>query len=203
MSGRPSLWLSLGILCTALSGAVTARAEEPRRDPKGQRGISPFWEAIHRADGAAVARDFPTAIAAYRSAIEAEAQNPLGHLRLHEVQLASGDLIEAEASLDAALRFSDKDPGTRAKVLFIRAAFLERKRDIGGALAAWRTYQEHLASYSQVMGYAAAADARIKVLQIWKELAEASAVVKKRIDERLRVAEEKTRADAKASKDSR
>src|SRR4051812_42230602 len=51
---------------------AASSADAPRRDPKGIKGISPFWEAIKKGDDAVAARDTEGAKAAYQDAIKLE-----------------------------------------------------------------------------------------------------------------------------------
>src|SRR5688572_20063397 len=95
-----------------------------RKYPRG-----PFGDALNKGDAAYIARDFDGAIKAYREAIEKESQNPLGHYRLGEAQLAKGDMNEAEQSWQAGLRFAGKDEKLRAKLLFVLADLRERQKN--------------------------------------------------------------------------
>ena len=110
------------VLFVELASAQAKPAQgEVRRDPQGVKGISPFWESLKKGDDLYVARDFEGAIAAYRDAIAKSPQNPMGHYRMGEAQLAKGEIQEAEASWVSALRFVGKDLNLKAKVLFVLA----------------------------------------------------------------------------------
>jgi tetratricopeptide (TPR) repeat protein len=120
--------------------APAAAAVPPRwvrKDPKGVKGISPFWESLKKGDDLYVARDFDGAIAAYREAIAKEPQNALGHYRMGEAQLAKADLQEAEASWVAALRFVGGDLALKAKILFVLADLRERQKSHDDAKERW------------------------------------------------------------------
>src|SRR5262245_30782819 len=115
---RPVLAVSL--LVALASTSLPALAHDTavptlHRDPKGQKGLSPFWEAVKKGDDAAASKDLEGARAAYRSAIDAEPNNPVGHYRLGEAHVLKGDLKDAEASYQNALRLAADKPEIRAK----------------------------------------------------------------------------------------
>jgi len=169
---------------------------EPRKDPKGVKGISPFWEAIKKGDNAVLARDFDGAIAAYREAIQSQPQNPMGHYRLGEAQLGKGDQKEAELAWNAGLRFADKDPVMKAKLLFVLADLRERQKSHDEATTRWTDYGK-AASDKAAKGYPATPEDRKKRIATVKELATQYADVKVRIEKRLKEADETARKNAK------
>lgn len=113
---------------------------EPRRDPAGLRGISPFWEELRRGDAAFLARDHERALGHYRQATTLAPQNGEGHLRMAEAQMVLGQLLEARESLSAALRFAGDDGVQRARASFLLADVAERRGAFDEALAAWQAY---------------------------------------------------------------
>jgi tetratricopeptide (TPR) repeat protein len=177
--------------------AATPSAAEPRRDPRGITGISPFWSAIVRGDSAYVARDFDAAVSAFREAITSEPQNPLGHLRMGEAQRAKGDLQEAERSFSAALRFSGNAPEHRAKALFLLADLSESQRQFQVAKDRWNAYIDLAGQSPQVRTFADNAAERIRRIEKWQQLETEYAAVKQRIDKRLQEADKKARDSAK------
>jgi tetratricopeptide (TPR) repeat protein len=202
--------LSLGSLVVGLAVDLPAVAQQPaaaptppaasaaaRRDPKGLKGISPFWEAVKKGDSAYVARDFDAAITAYREAITAEPQNPMGHYRLGEAQLAKGDTDEAQKSWDAGIRFAGKNTGLQAKLLFLIADLSERKRDLKKALDDWKAYLTFVQQHTDIKGFAGTAAERQKRIDDWQKLVEEYAAVKERIQKRLEEADKKARENAK------
>src|SRR5687768_7464609 len=54
---------------------------QPRRDPNGQTGISPYMEQLKKGEDAYVARDFPGAVAAFQEAIKIDVQKMVGYYR--------------------------------------------------------------------------------------------------------------------------
>jgi hypothetical protein len=105
----------------AKAGATTPGATtpgQPRRDPKGQTGISPYMEQIKKGEDAFVARDFTGAVAAFQEAIKLDVQKMLGYYRIGEAQLAAGNVAEAEAQWQSALTKTGSDD-LRAKVYFV------------------------------------------------------------------------------------
>jgi tetratricopeptide (TPR) repeat protein len=186
MSSRKIPWVRAACLVVGLGWATastSALAEEPtaavRRDPNGIKGISPYWEAIKAGDNAYVAQDYPGAAAAFRQAIELMPQNALGHYRLGQALLASGDATAAEQAYSAALRYAS-DPTMKAKVAFVLADLRERQRDLAGATQAWTDYAT-LAAAKDARAYPATAEARRTAIAKWQETAAAYAKVKERI----------------------
>jgi tetratricopeptide (TPR) repeat protein len=172
--------------------APSAPANTGMKDPRG-----PFWDALNRGDAAYTARDFEGAIKAYREAIEKEAQNPLGHYRLGEAQLAKGDMNEAEQSWQAGLRFAGKDEKLRAKLLFVLADLRERQKNYDEATSRWKEYEKHAKSQPTVKAFPATATERQKRITVWKQISTDSAAVKERIEKRLKETEESMRKSSK------
>ncbi len=179
------VWVAaIALQFSLLAPGVAMAKDVVKRDPKGVQGISPFWEAVNRGDRGFVARDFDKAITEYRDAIANEPQNALGHYRLAEAHIAKGNLDEADATLQNALRFSGNNPPLRAKILFVQADVKERRKDYDGAIAKWTEYEE-LAGKPEAKGFPATAAERKKRLEIWKQMVKDYAEVKERIAKRL------------------
>lgn len=173
-----------------------AMAEEIRRDPAGRTGISPFWEACKRGDDAHVAGDFQRAIAAFRTAVAADPRNPMGHYRLGQSLLASGDLAQAEGAYRAAERFADPDPTMKAKILFVLADLEERKGDRASAIKGYDAYLRYVDSHRTAKTHRASAEDRKLKLSSYLKLARDYAGVRDRIALRLKEAEGMTRRNA-------
>lgn len=168
-----------------------------RRDPKGVRGISPFWEAVNRGDAAYLTRDFEGAVAAYRDAVAAAPQDPLGHHRLGQALIAKGESAEGEQSWQAALRFAGDDQGMRAKVLYSFADLRERQGALDEAFARWEQLEKIAEQHEAARLFVAAATERKKRIEEWKKLRDDSAAVKERIDARLKEAEAAARKNVR------
>jgi len=168
-----------------------------RRDPKGIKGISPFWEAVKKGDSAFTARDFDGAIVAYREAITAEPQNALGHYRAGEAQIAKGDLKEAEAAFESGLRFVGNDSMLKAKLDFAVADLGERKKAYDDAIAKWTEYETFTTAQPDAKGYPATGTERKKVVETWKKVSADALEVKARIDKRLKEADDAVRKSSK------
>ncbi len=206
------------------------------KDPKGIKGISPFWKTVRQGDSAYLARDFGAAAALYQDAIKREPQNPLGHYRLGQAESARGQLDAAAEGYAAALRFSGSDPKLRAKALFVIADLNERRQALDSAAQGWTAYQQlaqkTLANGATETGAAekpgaensgaensateatgaagmanntdqklalhpnTAIDRRQKI-ELRKKLLEEYGAVRKRIEERLKQAEEKAQNSAR------
>jgi len=180
----------------AFAQAKAAAAGEARRDPKGVKGLSPFWEAVKKGDNAYVARDYEGAIAAYRDAITKEPQNAMGHYRIGEAHLAKGDMQEAEASWVAGLRFVGKNAQLHAKLLFVLADLRERQKNYDQAAQAWTEYEKFASQQRGIKAYPATAPERKKRVATWKQLVADYASVKERIEKRLKEADAAARKSA-------
>lgn len=186
---------------SAPAPAAPAKATTPegiRRDPKGIKGISPFWEAIKKGDDAFAARDAEGAIAAYQEAIKADPHNGMGQYRVGEVELSRGRMKEAEAAWQAALRFVGENAVLKAKILFVLADAKERQRAFEEAANAWNAYDAHLKAQPTAKAYPASSADRQKRIQEWKQLVTDYAAVKERIKNRLAEAEKSAAASAQS-----
>ena len=189
-----SLALSVAAAAAPKKAAAPGGA---RRDPKGVKGISPFQEAVKKGDNALLARDFDGALAAYREAIASEPENALGQYRLGEVQIAKGDLAEAEAAFVAGLRFVGANAPLKAKLQFVLADLRERQKNYDDATAKWTDYQTQTTELKESKGFPASAGERKKVIEAWKKLSADSAEVKARIEKRLKEADDAVRKSSK------
>ncbi len=180
--------LAIPVLAIAGDGSGSSRsrtrgdASEETHDPNNITGISRWMELCVEGNGKYMARDFPGAIASYRSAVQLAPKNPFPHYLLGEAQLASGNLTEAEASLKQAELISDKrDALLRAKILFVLADLKERQQKWDEAKAGFQLYNEW--AIAQVDGgtYPLSASARVKAIDDVIKLDKATAIVRERI----------------------
>jgi tetratricopeptide (TPR) repeat protein len=170
-----------------------------KRDPNGVKGISPFWESLKKGDDLYVARDFDGAIGAYRDAITKEPQNPMGHYRIGEAHLAKNDTQEAESAWVAALRYVGQDAVLKAKILFVLADLRERQKSYDDATDRWNAYAQFAQQQPSAKAYPNTATDRKQRIETWKKLLVDYGEVKKRIEARLKEADEKARKDAEKS----
>jgi tetratricopeptide (TPR) repeat protein len=189
------LRIALLCVCAAASSALvsaTAYAEDaPAKEKKDADKDKPkaakksaFNESVEKGHKLVIARDFPGAVAAYREAIGAEAQNAYGHYYLGEAQLLKGDLAEAEASWQAALRFA-KDEELKAKLLLVAADLKERQGKLDEAKGSWTDYGKFVAEHPKSKGHPAVPGERQKVIDTHNDLAKKYGEVKARIKARL------------------
>lgn len=179
----------------AASGAAAAPAASAQKDPRGIKGISPFREAINAGDRAFIARDFEGALAAYRDAISKDPQNPLGHYRMGEAQIAKGDLHEADEAFVNGLRFATADASLKAKLQFALADLREREKAWDEASAKWADYETF--SGEQKTGFPASGAERKRAVEAWKKLSLDAAEVKARIEKGIAAADEAVRKSSK------
>ncbi len=195
----PSAASAQGKNDAAKKGSSNAQTggDQVRRDPKGIKGISPFWEAVNKGDAAYVARDFDGAIKAYREAITSEPHNAMGHYRMGEAQLAKGNTKEAEASWVSALNFVGNDYSLKAKILFVLADLRERQKSYDDATDLWNKYEALAKEQPKTKMFVESAEARKKAITTWKKMLTDYGAVKKRIAQRLKEADEKAKKNAK------
>lgn len=176
----------------------TASAPSASPPPATPRpGPSPYSSTVQKGDSAYIARDFDAAIAAYRQEIEKHPNGALGHYRMGEAELAKGNFAEAEESWQTALRFAEKDPHLKSKILFVLADLKERQKAYDEAVERWKTYQQHAESTPAAKGYPATAAERIKRVEEWKKVSADAADVKARIEKRIKDADESMRKSSK------
>jgi tetratricopeptide (TPR) repeat protein len=168
-----------------------------RRDPKGQKGIGPFWEALHRGDDHALARDYPKAKEAYQAALALTPKQAIAHYRIGQIEVLSGNLPEAETAYTDALRFVDNAPELHAHLLFVLADLKERMGQRDAAIKAWQAYLDYLKSEAKAKGYRATADDRLKRILRYNELLVECKGVKERVQLRVKELEENAKRKAK------
>ncbi|MEO8901045.1 MAG: tetratricopeptide repeat protein [Polyangiaceae bacterium] len=198
MLSRSSSWVLASVLLVPLSAAAAPHGNGPvRTDPLGVKGISPFQEAIKKGDDLFVAHDFEGAIAAYTEATSHEPKNGLGHYRLGEAQLASGDLGGAEAAFTAGLRLVAANTPLKAKLTFGLADLHERQKAYNKASDGWSEYQTLTTEQKEAHGFPATAVERKRALEAWKTTSADAAAVKARIEKRIQAADEAMRKSSK------
>jgi tetratricopeptide (TPR) repeat protein len=203
----PVLSFTLALSASAAAGGTSKSKEAepaaaqqggPRRDPKGIKGISPFWESIKKGDDALAARDIEGAKAAYQEAIRSDPQNAMGHYRMGEAELTKGNLKEAEGFWQSALRFVGENASLKAKVLFVLADLKERQRSWEEEKNGWNAYEAHAKAAPTAKTYPATPVDRLKRIDEWKKLEVDYAAVKERIKARLDEAEKKAAESAQS-----
>lgn len=157
---------------------------EVGKDPRGIKGISPFWEALVAGDTALIGGDPDQAVTHYEEALKSEPQNPMGHYRMGQLLLIKGELEQSRTSLEAALRFGKQDAEVTAKALFALAALAEREGKYDAAASAWKKYEQHVTAHSEIHGFAASASERQKRIVTQQQMSRDYAAVKDRIKKR-------------------
>ena len=120
----------------------------------------------------------------------------MGHYRMGEAELAKGNLKEAEAVWQSALRFVGENGALKAKILFVLADVKERERSLEEATNGWNAYEAHSKAAPTVKTYPDTPTDRLKRIQEWKQLETDYAAVKDRIKQRLEEAEKKAAESA-------
>lgn len=182
------------------AGAQPAPAAgEPRRDPAGQTGISPYQEQISKGQASFVARDLPGAVTAFQDAIKLDPERMVGFYRLGEAMLESGKMDEAATAWKTALGKKGSEE-LNARVLFCLADLQERQKNWQAAKDAWAAYASFLTAHPKANGYANTSTERQKQADRRMKDEKDYASVKERIQtreaERLKEAEENAKKDA-------
>ncbi len=171
----------------------------PLKDPENKKGISPYMEAMKKAEDAFVARDFPSAVTGFQDAIKLDSQKMLGFYRLGEAQLASGKPEEAEAVWNVALN-KEGPADLKAKVHFVLADLRERQRKLDVSKEAWGKYASFLKEQADAKGYAGTPEERQKVIDRRVKDEKDYAAVKERIIKRQAEREKEAAENAKKDK---
>ena len=95
-----------------------------------------------------------------------------------------------------AQRFAAKDPTLGARALFLMAWLYEQQQRYDEAITAWNAYAQFAREQSKAKVFQRTPPERLKRLQDGKQLKQDSAVVKERIELRLKEADEKARSSA-------
>ncbi|NMC68431.1 MAG: tetratricopeptide repeat protein, partial [Myxococcales bacterium] len=170
--------------------AATAPAEPatppaPALEPGISANTPPAWVAIQRGHRAFIARDFDTALAAYREAAMATPPLPIAHYFIGAAQRAKGQLDEALESFRTVSRLAgDSDAALKAKALMNIAWTLEQKQDLAGAREAWLEYKTWCTTHASIAGFPQTADERVAAIERIQQLDQAYAAVRQRIAER-------------------
>jgi tetratricopeptide (TPR) repeat protein len=158
-------------------------------------GANPYSEAVQKGDSLLLARDYDGAIAAYKAEVD---KNPaLGHYRTGEAQLAKGNVAEAEATWQTALRLVGTDERLRGKLLFVLADLKERQKANDDAVTRWKEYEQHARTVADAKGYPATAVERLKRADEWKKISTDAAAVRDRIKKRIDEADAALRKTSK------
>jgi tetratricopeptide (TPR) repeat protein len=182
---------------TAAGTTGTTTAAEPVAPPPPalEPGMSertpPAWVAIQRGHRAFLARDFDTALAAYREAAMATPPLPIAHYFIGAAQRAKGSFDEAIESFRTVSRLAgDTDPALKAKALANIAWTLEAKQDLTAAREAWLEYKTWCTTHASIPGFPQIADERVAAIDVVKALDQTYEAVRQRIADRERVVAE-------------
>jgi tetratricopeptide (TPR) repeat protein len=144
---------------------------------------------IQRGHRAFQARDFDTALAAYREAAMATPPLPIAHYFIGAAQHAKGQLDEALESFRTVSRLAgDTDAALKAKALMNIAWTLEAKQDLASAREAWLEYKTWCTTHASIAGFPQTADERVAAIDTIRQLDETYAAVRQRIAERAAAA---------------
>ncbi|RYE89694.1 MAG: hypothetical protein EOO75_11380 [Myxococcales bacterium] len=177
-----------------------AARKDAKADTSGLKGITPYNEKLLKGHKLVAARDFVGAIDSYRAAIAEDDKNPQAHYYLGAAQLLKGDLTEADASWQNALRNAGADAVIATKARFAMADLRERQRRFEDSKNAWADYGKYGADHPKVTSYPNTPVERQKTISTWQDLEVKYGEVKARIAAREK--EIKDKRDAGAAKDA-
>ncbi|MBI5498726.1 MAG: hypothetical protein HY907_00665 [Deltaproteobacteria bacterium] len=185
---------------TTTTTATTPPAPPPAPTMPGVSERTPAaWVAIQRGHRAFQARDFDTALAAYREAAMSTPPLTIAHYFIGAAQRAKGSFDEAIESFRTASRLAgDSDPGLKAKALLNIAMTFEAKRDLASAREAWLEYKTWCTTHASIAGYPQIADERVAAIDAVQALDQNYEAVRQRIADRVRQAAEDAAAAAAA-----
>jgi tetratricopeptide (TPR) repeat protein len=180
-------WLVALMPALALLPVVASAEGEggsKRHDDAPAAPTSKYTEMCAQGNVKYGSRDFKAAIALYRSAIELDPKNPIGHYLLGEAQLAVGNIAEAEAAWSrASLESSEKDQAVRGRILFVIADLKERQWKWDDAKVAWQVYSDWARSAPSASAFPASALSRRQVIDVMLKQDKNYEIVRKRIAE--------------------
>ena len=157
----------------------------PRSTPR-RRAAVPYSAKLSKGNAAYAAKDYQGAIAAYKDAVAADANDALALYFLGEAQLAAGSMAEADSSWAKRLSIVGNKDDLHAKLLFVIADLRERQGKWPDAKKAWDDYTQFLSTHTSAKGYATTATERNKVIDTHVDLEAKYSEVKKRIEQRLK-----------------
>jgi tetratricopeptide (TPR) repeat protein len=186
LAGAVSLATSPAFAAGEKKASPTKKADATgeAKEANAVQGKGPFWESVTAGVALFLSRDFDGAIAKYREALTHSPKNPLGHYRLGEALRDKGELADAAASFDTALRFSAPNARLRAQVLFVQADVAERQKNLSAAEQKWTEYIAFANANSKVRTYKASAEERKKRVLEAKQREADAAPVRERIKQR-------------------
>jgi tetratricopeptide (TPR) repeat protein len=155
-------------------------------DPKAVKGGNPYNAKLQKGNAAYASKDYQGAVAAYKDAVAADANDPLALYFLGEAQLATGSMAEADSSYAKALSLVGSKDDLHAKILFVIADLRERQGKWPDAKKAWDDYSQFLTAHPTAKGYATTATERNKVIDTHVDLEAKYGEVKKRIEQRIK-----------------
>lgn len=192
-------WCTALLLAAAtLVGSSHAKpgAEGPdgvRRDPAGQKGISPYNEQLAKGRKAVQEGDLDGAVAAFQQATQLDDKPLLGYLLLGQVLLAKGDRAAAvQASQDGRQRAGTEQQ--QSKMLMFDADLSERTAEDANEgpdqdpevtwkppREAWTGYAAFVGGHPKAPDYRQSATEREKQIQARVKREKDYAIVRKRI----------------------
>ena len=120
---------AVGVVAVSLLLAGSAWADDVRRDPKGQTGISPYNELLAAARTTLKGGDAAASVAAFKKAVASKPDNMYGYLLLAQAQLRAKDVKAAHETVKLG-RTKKGTEAVQAKMLLLFADLEERHADV-------------------------------------------------------------------------
>lgn len=185
--------LSVAEVSAAGSKGAGVGSDGVRRDPAGQKGISPYNERLAKGRKAFESKDLDGAIAAFEQAVASDKQPMTGYILLAQARWAKGDRAGAAQATEDA-RQSAGTEAQQSKLLFFDGEIAERTAEdaVKGPednpsdnwttpKEAWSGYAAFVAGHTKALDYRASATERDKQIDARIKRETDYAIVRKRI----------------------
>lgn len=180
-AGEPSPTAKPGPAPAAAAKKGDAAAEK-RYDPDNVTALSRFMETLIQGNAAYSTKNYAGAAESFKKAIALNPKHALGPYALGEAQVALGELTQAEESFKLAESLSDdRDPGLRARILFVLSDVKERQKKLDEAKVAWQAYSEYAQKHLDAGVHPTTASTRLQLLDDLAKMEKAYVGVRERI----------------------
>jgi len=154
----------------------------PRRDPDNVTALSQFMATLIDGNALYAQKNYAGAADTFKKAMALNPKHALGPYALGEAQVALGELPQAEESFKLAESLTDdRDPGLRARVMFVLADVKERQKKLDEAKVAWTAYQEYASKHADAGVWPNTATTRLQLLDDLAKMEKAYVAVRERI----------------------
>ena len=147
---------------------------------------SPHFAHLLKGHAAYQVRDLPGAMVAYEASIADNPAEPSAYYFLGQVEVAAGQLAQADETYQKGLKASAASEEWRTKLLFAIAELAERQGRFALAKKAWENLVQYSATHAFAKPVATLAATRIRVIDKHMDDEIKYGAVKQRIEQRLK-----------------